>query len=90
MSTITGLGDVKGQVSRKKESGAHRSRLNSTLLQHSGEHVFMTDERKANDKLWEKYAYCVPPSEEETALQERRLKPASAFSLPLISLRLGL
>ena len=49
----------------------------------------MTDERKENDKLWEKYAYCVPPSEEETALQERRLKPASAFSLPLISLRLS-
>ena len=48
----------------------------------------MTDERKENDRLWEKYAYCVPPSEEETALQERRLKPASAFSLPLISLRL--
>ena len=49
----------------------------------------MTDERKENDRLWEKYAYCVPPSEEETALQERRLKPASAFSLPLISLRLS-
>ena len=49
----------------------------------------MTDERKENDRLWEKYAYCVPPSEEETALQERRLKPASAFSLPLISQRLG-
>ena len=48
----------------------------------------MTDERKENDRLWEKYAYCVPPSEEETALQERRLKPASAFSLPLISLGL--
>ena len=49
----------------------------------------MTDERNENDRLREKYAYCVPPSEEETALQERRLKPASAFSLPLISLRLS-